>query len=139
MVKDIYAQLQDKNIRLTSLRKEIIRVFSLSNKPLTILQVNILLNKKKCFPHKTSLYRHIEQFVDNDVIQIVQLRDGVIYYELQSQHHHHFVCQNCDCVLCLDDVHVAALMSTVITSLEKNGLIINEHRLSFIGLCKKCQ
>jgi len=139
MQQEIKEQFEQSGLRLTKLRKAMIGVFARAKKPLTVPEIINLLNKKELYPNKTSIYRHIEKFTDNDIIRIVHVEDGATHYELQKKHHHHFVCNECNDVICLDDKHIMRLVNAMVSSLQKKGFAVSSHRLSFEGICNKCK
>jgi Fe2+ or Zn2+ uptake regulation protein len=88
--------------------------------------------------NKTTVYRQIEALLVAEVLQEVNLNDGVIRYELkQDDCHHHLVCIICGKV---EHVELDETMDEIQTKLETDtGFEIQDHMLEFFGRCSDCK
>ncbi len=82
--------------------------------------------------HAPTLYRTIDAFVSNQIVQPV-LRNGESAYELLppfAHHHHHFHCLSCGAVAALDatDEHL---------DLKVPGTVLY-HQIDAYGICDAC-
>ncbi|MBL1244146.1 MAG: transcriptional repressor [Sulfurimonas sp.] len=91
--------IQDKNLKLTSARKEILEIFLNSQKPLAYEDI-----KDKITMDKATFYRNISKFEDKAIVHSFESNDKKRYYEIQSTPHAHFICNNCNTIECLQDV-----------------------------------
>jgi len=129
-------KLREKGYKVTSIRKNIYSVLSLS--PVSIRQIAGKLKKKKKRIDLVSIYRSLELFAGLGLADEVSLGDGKKRYELVDvkRHHHHLVCDRCGVI---EDV-LLDLENKIIREAEKKSeFIISKHSLEFFGLCKQCQ
>ncbi len=87
---------------------------------------------------RVTLYRMMEQFEAKGIVRMCDLGHGHQDYELNLDHHHHLVCRNCGDI---EDVEVCDLEEIEKTLLKKSKKFtsIDQHRLTFMGLCKQCE
>lgn len=127
-----------KKTRSSSLREQLLQVFQEQKKPLSVPEIQSLLEKKELTPHKTSLYRQLETMSEQSVLQSIVLDSGVAYFELQKHHHHHFVCNSCKKIECFENEMLENAIHLLEASFQKLGASIFEHQFSFRGKCAKC-
>ncbi len=128
-----------KTFRNTALRNTILEIFSRSEKPLSIVELTELLAKNDFFPNKTTLYRQMETLCATKKLQQVSLAaSSSMHYELASQHHHHFVCTDCNQTLCVEDSDLEKQIASLEQKLSLNGLKVQAHHFSIAGLCENC-
>lgn len=129
--------LKEKGYRITQTRKQIFNIFEKSAKPLSVSELLKGLKDKNLSVHKTTVYRALEAMVHESILYEIYFADGVIYYELKNQkHHHHLVCIKCKKV---EDMFVEYPMGKVEKAIyKKTGFKTIHHSLEFFGLCKKC-
>lgn len=87
----------------------------------------------RAFPKldKVSVYRTIELFGGLDIVHPITAIDGVQYYELHGNtHHHHIVCTNC---------HKTACVNCHIPKITVRGFARTHHTFILSGLCASCQ
>jgi len=126
--------IKQKGQRLTLQKKIVLGV--LQKKPLTVLEIFNVVNKKKANIDKTTIYRILASFVELGIVKGINLGDREIRYELSDcNHHHHLVCENCgnieDIELCED--------SLVKEVQKQSSFKVQSHSLEFFGICKHCQ
>ena len=128
----------EKKTRRTKFYTEVMTLFQTAKGPLSITQLQTQLNKDGYAPNKSTLYRMMEKISKEHHLQAMTLKDGVTYYELCSKEHHHFICNDCDTVQCLetqDNNEEQALYKQLI---PKN-LKVSHHHLQVYGTCEPCQ
>ncbi len=93
---------------------------------------------KKEIPHisKGTVYRNLKVLQDAGKITEINLGDDINRYEIKQKPHSHFRCEQCGCVIDLDEPADKELDKRVA---EKTGLIINCHQMEFRGICNICQ
>ena len=113
--------IQEKNLKLTTARKEILEIFFNDPKPLAYEDI-----KDKINMDKATFYRNIAKFEDESIVHSFESNDRKRYYEIQSSPHAHFICNHCNSIQCLQDVI---------------NLEIKNHTVQDIlikGICEKC-
>lgn len=131
--------LRHKNLKKTSLRLALLEVFSSQHEPITIGQIEKLLLKKNISQNATSLYRQMEVLVASGIVQSVVLKNSTAYFELQEQHHHHFVCDACQKIECISDDDLEKQIVQLEKKLIQKGFVVSSHQFSFHGKCTQCQ
>lgn len=112
MVLDI---LKKNNLSVTDGRKKILELFLKSEGALE--HADIEKSTGEIFDRVT-VYRTLQTFVDKGIIHHIPTTDNSILYALckdncEAGHHHdnhvHFVCDNCNKTICLEEVTVPSV------------------------------
>jgi Fur family ferric uptake transcriptional regulator len=132
--------MQAQKQRMTKLRIAVVNIFADAKGPLSVRDLKQSLIEYGLEPNKVSVYRELEVLKNNGHLIEVDLLEGQMRYELQSEeshHHHHLVCTACKSVSCIDICIDEALMNRRI--MKQSGFKVERHILEFFGLCNKCQ
>ena len=121
---------QPKTKRATPLKKEILQLLE-KNHFLTAPQILEKLHKKGLRVNKTSVYRNLDSFLEDDLICQQTFGDDEFVYELQKNHHDHLCCESCG--------KVEEVSCHVDVPKKIDGYVVNHHHLTMYGLCKDCQ
>lgn len=81
-----------------------------------------------------TVYRSLETFVRQGLVEPVYVGDGRVRYGLAAKHHDHLVCLGCGEWNSLDDCLMPASRGAVAA-----GFRITGHRLELYGFCAACQ
>lgn len=127
-------------MRYTELTNKILELLDNSNMPLSVPDIQAKLKSDyNLVPNKTSLYRQFENLTKNNLVEEVLLTNSVTHYESKQDHHHHFICNECDTIKCLKDKSLEEEIHKLEHTLENQGLSISQHQFSFSGHCQNCQ
>ncbi len=123
-------------IRKTPARSAVTEFLSKSNSPVDVIQIINFLRSKSLSTNKVTVYRIIEYFYKEGIVNRLDLQEGKFRYELAKNDHHHLICDNCG--------KIDAVSDTVIPEMEKEiqkkqNFLVKSHSLEFFGLCKNCQ
>ena len=129
------AQLKKQGFRLTKLRSAMLRVLTETARPMSAAELTEKLGLSPT-PHKTSLYRELDFFVAQAIVQAVDFNDGVRRFEMRDRHHHHLICRLCKTVRDVELPETLFLQEKKIAKLF--GFRDVEHSLEFFGLCTRC-
>lgn len=113
--------IQDKNLKLTTARKELLEIFLDSKKPLAYEDI-----KDKISMNKTTFYRNISKFENESILHSFESNDKRRYFEVQGIPHAHFICNICNTIECLKDV----------INLKIKNHIVQDILIK--GICQKC-
>ena len=131
------SSFQDKGHRITKVRKEVVRIFSQTSKPLSANEVEKKLLKSGLSVNKTTIYRELQFLLANGYLVEVHLRPKEASYESSElKHHHHLVCDDCGGV---DNVTSCLAMNLEENVYKKKGFKIERHTLEFYGTCAACR
>jgi Fur family transcriptional regulator, peroxide stress response regulator len=93
---------------------------------------------RKELPHisKGTVYRNLKVLQELNRISEIRMEDMPARYEIKQMPHYHFRCEQCGCVLDIDEPVNGDIDKRVA---EKTGFKINGHQTEFRGLCNNCQ
>ena len=84
-----------------------------------------------------TVYRTLGALAADGVVEVVTHEDGESAYRLCSRgHHHHLVCSRCDAVIEIRECDLGAVERTLA---DRYRFRIDEHDVSFRGLCAACR
>ena len=118
LIKNI---IEEKNLKLTSARRELLEILIEENRPISFENV-----KTKLTMDKATFYRNVSTFEKEAIVNSFESNDKKRYYELQGFPHAHFICNNCNKVECLKNIE----------SIKLDGYSVTD--VIFKGLCKDC-
>ncbi len=130
--------LKKNQLSVTAGRKKILELFLSS--PGALAHADIEKSTDAAFDRVT-VYRTLQTFVDKGIIHNIPTSDNSILYALckdncEEGHHHdnhvHFICDNCNKTICLDDVTVPEV------KLPK-GFRPNHAEMVVSGICDDCK
>ncbi|MBP6430698.1 MAG: transcriptional repressor [Ferruginibacter sp.] len=130
--------LKKNSLSITEGRKKILELFLKS--PGALAHADIEKNTASAFDRVT-VYRTLQTFVEKGIVHNIPTTDNSILYALckhdcEEGHHHdnhvHFICNNCDKTICLDDVTVPSV------KLPK-GFVPQQAQMIVKGVCNDCK
>ena len=104
--------LRKNQLSVTGSRKKILELFIGSNGALAHADIERRAGEKF---DRVTVYRTLQTFVDKGIIHSIPTSDNSIRYALCKEdcgegHHHdnhvHFICNNCEKTICLDNIEV---------------------------------
>ena len=113
--------IEEKNLKRTSARRELLTILSAQNKPISYEDVKEVISMDKA-----TFYRNVSKFEQENILNSFESNNKKRYYELQKSPHAHFVCNACNTIECLKDVKIPKLEGYQIVDTV------------FKGLCKEC-
>lgn len=130
--------LRKNQLSVTGSRKKILELFLSSRGALAHADIERRAGEKF---DRVTVYRTLQTFVDKGIIHSIPTADNSIRYALCKEdckegHHHdnhvHFICNNCERTICLDEVSVPAVV------LPKE-FAAHESQMVVTGLCQECK
>ena len=137
-MEELMEILKKNQLSVTEGRKKILELFL--NSPGALAHADIEKNTDAAFDRVT-VYRTLQTFVDKGIIHHIPTTDNSSLYALckdncEEGHHHdnhvHFICENCNKTICLDEVTVPEVR------LPK-GFRPNHAEMVVKGLCGDCR
>ena len=113
--------IEQKNLKLTSARRELLEILIKENKPICFEDIKNKLNMDKA-----TFYRNIAKFQSHEIINSFESNDKKRYYKLQNSSHSHFICNTCNTIECLKKI---------------DGVTLEGYKVIdviFKGICKNC-
>ncbi|MEO5944883.1 MAG: transcriptional repressor [Ferruginibacter sp.] len=130
--------LKRSGLSVTEGRKKILELFLETDGALA--HADIEKNTDAAFDRVT-VYRTLQTFVEKGIIHQIPTTDNSILYALcrhncAQGHHHdnhvHFICNNCEKTICLDDVTVPVVKLPKGFSPTQSAMIVT-------GICSDCK
>lgn len=130
--------LKKNGLSVTDSRRKILELFLARNGALA--HADIEKNTAAAFDRVT-VYRTLQTFVEKGIIHEIPTTDNAVRYALCSHnceggHHHdnhvHFICNNCNKTICLDEVTVPAVKLPKGFTPTNAAMIVN-------GICDDCK
>ena len=117
----------------TRQKESVLTVLHTSRRPLTVEQIHSLALAEVPEIGLSTVYRLLKQSVEAGEVQRVELPEaGVVYEPRHQEHHHYFVCEDCERILPLEGcVHG-------IGSLLPKGSRMTRHEFVAYGACPDC-
>lgn len=112
--------IENKNIKLTSARKEIVSALKKSQNPVSYEDI-----KKQISMDKATFYRNITLFEENQIVYSFEGDNKRRYFELLKKQHGHFICKVCRNIECIDDA-----------KFELKDYLVED--ISIKGTCAEC-
>ena len=85
---------------------------------------------------KSTVYRNLHQLVENKEIRLISLPDSPERFDGGSVQHYHFTCKTCSEIF---DIHIDYLSGIDNTVQNTYGFQVEDHDITFKGVCSKCQ
>jgi Fur family ferric uptake transcriptional regulator len=129
--------LKENKLSLTEVRRKILELFLKADYALVAADIEKVLPTNI---DRVTVYRTLQSFLQKGLIHLIPTTDNSIKYaftkedlkhkELQ-QNHVHFVCNNCNKTICLEDVTIP------VVNLPQ-GYTAQFHELVITGTCVSC-
>lgn len=121
--------------RNTKQRALILQILSTRKAPVSAIEILKLAQSKLPELNKTTVYRTLERLEGEKLLESVNLESGIVHYELaqEDEHHHHFVCNSCTKIYCVDGC------PKELKSLLPQGFLMTGHEVTLRGICSKCR
>ncbi|MCV6608034.1 MAG: transcriptional repressor [Campylobacterales bacterium] len=113
--------IEEKNLKLTTARKELLELFSKATTPLSYEDL-----KNSLTMDKATFYRNISKFEEEGIVDSFESNDKKRYFELKKACHGHFLCVKCNKVECINQPLNISLGDCQIDSVMVKGI------------CKEC-
>ncbi len=140
-IEKIKKQLSSQSYKLTPQREATVRVLLEHEEDhLSAEDVYLLVKEKAPEIGLATVYRTLELLTELSVVDKINFGDGVSRYDLRkegAQHfHHHLVCVECGAVKEIEEDLLGDVEEIVQT---KWSFEVQDHRLTFHGVCEQCQ
>ena len=131
---EIKKLIKEVGLKNTLSRTAVLKHLKQVNRPISHSELVQRLNEQ--YGDQATIYRTLLTFVKVGLLRIASRVNGITYYELYNseatEHHPHFVCQQCASVSCLPT-------TTIVRTLEdKWKEAIRHAEVQFVGICPNC-
>ncbi len=134
--------MEGKEIKITKKRQAILDILKNTDEHLTAENIYFILKRKNVRVGLATIYRTLDLFYQNGIVNRINIGDGTIRYEYidkKSVHHHHLVCIKCGKVMEYTDDEEQEFLERLAERLkEKQGFTVLSHEIYLYGICKEC-
>ena len=134
---DITSKLSRRGYRLTPQRMMILEAVEAADDHISADEIYSRVCDR--YPHLniSTVYRTLELLKELVLVTETDMGDGrVRYHSIRKGHHHHLVCQNCGCIIDLDEVVLLPLKDVLS---QEYGFNADLKHLAIFGRCSKCR
>ena len=139
---DVFSQVlsSDHTLKLTALRKEVLRIFIQAKKPISAYEALDRLKKKRDSAEPPTVYRVIEYFVEKKIIHRIDAENKYVFCSQlgrQKSEYHGiiFLCKKCLISFEVMDKSYADFLKTLS---DHHHFSIDDSVIEIKGICKKC-
>lgn len=131
------AYLNNKGIRKSLRRSQVLEVFSKCEKHVTVNELVELVHSKYPDIGIATIYRTLKLICDSGIARTTEFEKGTIRYEhdFGHQHHDHLVCFNCGAFIEINNDRIEEEQNKIA---KDNGYTLLNHKMILYGLCQKC-
>ena len=118
-------------------RESILRHFLDTSGHMTADDLYRVIHRKHPGIGRTTIYRALKVFVDAQLADAIELRDGLTRFEhkFRHAHHDHMICVDCGTILEFVSSEIERLQDEIA---DAYGFVIESHRHQMFGRCQKC-
>ena len=128
--------LRNAGLKATPRRLAMLTLLLSSDQPLTAEEIELILAKQGLSADLSTVYRALNTMCDKAVLQKSVHLDGVVYYSMHAeQHHHQLVCESCHRCIEIDSCPLEQLSRSL---REQTGYTITGHQFEISGICPDC-
>lgn len=133
----ISTALQQKGHRLTAARRAIVHTLVNRGGHVSADELVNLVQQETPGVGRMTVYRTLDLLAELGLIRPIYQGSGAAHYVIMdSGHHHHLICSNCEGVFEFDECTVEEIAQQVS---GRYHFRIQGHLLEFFGLCQRCQ
>lgn len=128
--------LKGKNIKITKGRINILKIINNSKEAVSANTIYQQCEGAKNYINLSTVYRTLELFEQNDIIEKFDLGNGEYNYKIKGHTHTHIL----ECSLCRKKIEIECPMLQVEEMIKnKTGFVLLEHELKVKAVCDECR
>lgn len=137
-LKNFREQVAKKGFKNSVQKDYILKILFFSDDHLTAEQITAKVKMEyNVDVGIATVYRTMKFFEDLNVVESLDIGDGVKRYELNHYlHHDHLVCTSCGKIIEFTDDFIEL---SQIKIAESRGFVLKDHVMTIYGLCENCQ
>ncbi|MGL4772078.1 MAG: Fur family transcriptional regulator [Clostridium sp.] len=128
--------LREKCIKVTKGRVGILEILQKQEGALSSDDIYELCKKENIDINLSTVYRVLEVFEKNNIVDKFTLNDGLFLFKLKGDDHKHLL----ECDVCHKEVEVECPMKQIEEIVKINtGFTLTDHNLKMKGICEECK
>jgi Fur family zinc uptake transcriptional regulator len=135
MAEAMLNRMAEQGMRITEQRKAMVALFTDRDGYLSAKDVYQQLERTYAGLSFDTIYRNLRVMVEMEILEQINLEDGIKFRAHCSDHHHHhhFICTACEKTYPYDFCPMGAEIEA------PDGFKVVKHKFEIFGLCKSCQ
>jgi Fur family transcriptional regulator, ferric uptake regulator len=134
----VHTVLAGAGFRRGEARERVIELLAGESCALSAVEIEDALRGRGRPSGRASIYRVLELLADHDLVERVEVGDGVSRFEpIQpgGEHHHHLVCDRCGRLVAFDDPGLERAIGRLS---DRLGMQVDHHEVVLRGSCQTC-
>ena len=130
--------LAGAGLRHGEARERVIELLAGESCALSAVEIEDALRASGRPTGRASIYRVLELLVEKDLVERLEVGDGVSRFEPShpgGEHHHHLVCDRCGRLVAFDDPGLERAIGRLS---DRLGLRVDHHEVVLRGSCGAC-
>ena len=133
---DIQNILKDKNMKVTKARIKTLMILMQKKEGMTAEEIFDICREDNININLSNLYRTLDSFYDNSIIDKYLLEDGVASYKLHKANRKHLL----ECDICHKEVEMPCPIGQIEELIKRQtGFTLTEHNIEIKGICEACK
>lgn len=130
--------LKERNLKSTSQRDDIARVFFASNQHISVEELYRDVRRVNPRVGYATVYRTVRLLRECGLAAERHFHDGEARFENveEEQHHDHLICERCGCIVEFSNSEIEELQERVARKLD---FVISGHKMELYGICGDCR
>ncbi len=130
--------LKERNLKSTSQRDDIARVFFASNRHISVEELYRDVRKVNPRVGYATVYRTVRLLRECNLAAERHFHDGEARFEnvAEEQHHDHLICERCGRIVEFSNAEIEELQERVARTLD---FVISGHKMELYGICGDCR
>lgn len=117
-------------------RDAVLKILEKEGGPVDVAHIYGHLQKEKLLINQATLYRILDFFAENGLINRFEFQEGKQRFEIVKEEHHHLICESCGTVEDMSDCDFEQLEQDI---KRKKHFLVKRHSVEIFGLCSDCQ
>ena len=130
--------LKDRNLKSTSQRDDIARVFFGSNRHISVEELYRDVRKVNPRVGYATVYRTVRLLRECGLAAERHFHDGEARFENveEERHHDHLICERCGRIVEFENDEIESLQESIARKLD---FVISRHKMELYGICGACR
>jgi len=130
--------LRERNLKSTSQRDDIARVFFASNRHISVEELYREVRRVNPRVGYATVYRTMRLLRESGLAAERHFHDGEARFEnvAEEQHHDHLICERCGRIVEFSNAAIEELQEEVARKLD---FVISGHKMELYGICADCR
>ncbi|MGI8586999.1 MAG: Fur family transcriptional regulator [Chloroflexia bacterium] len=136
----LLTQLKERGYKRTAPRRRLLAEIAGRGAPFTAAEIYAVVQGQPPAVGRATVFRTLDLLAELGLVQRIQetpdATGGPLYLACAPVHHHHLICSGCSSVADFVEADLETLLAGVA---ERQGFVMQDHRVELYGLCPNCR